>query len=91
MTTSRSKKPRSQAGEAAEFARAIKAALGETDGDATKLHRVAQTLVSLAIEGNMAAIKEISERLDGKAGAVRESAVRPSSDPLEVRVKWLKD
>ncbi len=91
MTTSRSKKPKPGAGEACEFARAIKAALGEADGDATKLHRVAQTLVSIAIDGNMAAIKEISERLDGKAGAVRERAEKPASDPIEVRVKWLKD
>lgn len=91
MTASRSKKPKPGVGEACAFAGAIKAALGEVDGNATKLHRVAQTLVSLAIDGNMSAIKEISERLDGKAGAVRKQAENPGTDPIEVRVKWLKD
>ena len=91
MTTSRSNKRKPDGHDACAFAGAIKAALGETDGDATKLHRVAQTLVSLAIEGNMAAIKEISERLDGKAGTPRERAVKPTAEPIEVRVKWLKD
>ena len=74
-----------------EFARAIKAALAEADGDATKLQRVAQTLVSLAVDGNMAAIKEISERLDGKAGSARERVEKPGTEPIEVQVKWLKD
>lgn len=87
----RSSKTKRGASQASEFANAIKAALGEADGDATKLHRVAQTLVSLAIEGNMAAIKEISERLDGKPGAARERSDKPAAEPIEVRVKWLKD
>jgi hypothetical protein len=91
VTISRSKQPRPVAEGASEFIRAINAALDEADGDATKLHRVAQTLVSLAIDGNMAAIKEISERLDGKAGAAHQRAEKPGADPIEVRVKWLKD
>ena len=92
VTTSKPRKPRPKADQATEFAAAIKAALLERDGDATKLHRVAQTLVALAIEGNMPAIKEISERLDGKAGAQQSgaSAANAPSEPIEVRVKWLK-
>lgn len=91
VTTRRSNKREPSDRDASAFAGAIKAALGETDGNATKLHRVAQTLVTLAIDGNMAAIKEISERLDGKAGAQRERTAKPAADPIEVRVKWLKD
>lgn len=75
--------------ESAAFARAIRAALGEADGGATKLERVAQTLVALAIEGNMAAIREISERLDGRASSPKARGA--GDEPAEVRVKWLKD
>lgn len=91
MTRRKSDKAEIAAREASAFGQAIKTALDEADGDATKLHRVAQTLVNLAIDGNMAAIKEISERLDGKPGAAREPAEKPGADPIEVRVQWLKD
>ena len=77
----------------AAFAAAIKAALEERDGDDTKLRRVAQTLVALAIDGNMTAIKEISDRLDGKPGATR-SGDKPdaaSKHPIEIKVQWLKN
>ena len=59
----------------------------------TKLHRVAQTLVALAIEGNMTAIKEISDRLDGKPGATR-TGDKPDAapkQPIEIQVQWLKN
>lgn len=76
----------------AAFAAAIKAALEERDGDETKLHRVAQTLVALAIDGNMTAIKEISDRLDGKPGATRpgDKPDAASKHPIEIKVQWLK-
>ena len=75
------------------FAAAIKAALEEPDGDETKLHRVAQTLVALAIEGNMTAIKEISDRLDGKPGATRTGDTPDAApkQPIEIQVQWLKN
>ncbi|MGI9415825.1 MAG: hypothetical protein ACR2PM_19270 [Hyphomicrobiales bacterium] len=74
------------------FAAAIQTALEEPDGDETKLHRVAQTLVALAIEGNMSAIKEISDRLDGKPSAPQagEKPDANSKQPIEVQVRWLK-
>lgn len=77
----------------AAFAAAIKAALEEREGDETKLHRVAQTLVSLAIDGNMTAIKEISDRLDGKPGATRpgDTPAAASKQPIEIKVQWLKN
>ena len=77
----------------AAFAAVIKAALEERDGDETKLHRVAQTLVALAIDGNMTAIKEISDRLDGKPGAPRPGD-KPDAEPkhpIEIKVQWLKN
>jgi len=77
----------------AAFAAAITAALEERDGDETKLHRVAQTLVALAIDGNMTAIKEISDRLDGKPGAPRlgDTPAAASKHPIEIQVQWLKN
>jgi len=97
VTTSKRKTPKPGAGTSAAFARAIKAALAEPDdgpGSArTRLDRVAQTLVGLAIDGNLAAIKEISDRLDGKAGLpqAQDAPARAVKAPIEVRVKWLKD
>lgn len=97
MTASKPTKPRPRAGTSSAFAAAIRAALAERDdgpdGAHTRLDRVAQTLVGLAVDGNMAAIKEISDRLDGKAGALQAQGA-PSATPkgpIEVRVKWLKD
>lgn len=36
------------------------------DGDGQKLRRIADKVVSLASEGDMAAVKEIADRMDGK-------------------------
>lgn len=78
------------------FCKAVRAALAEADGEATKLHRVAQTLVTLAIDGNMAAIKEISDRLEvrpgAKAAAPAAAAVQTEEPgPVEITVKWLEE
>jgi hypothetical protein len=71
----------------------VRAALAEADGEATKLHRVAQTLVTLAIDGNMAAIKEISDRLEGRPPAKGAAAAAQVEEPgpVEITVKWLKE
>ena len=51
-----------------EFATALRmelAALG--DGDQRGMRKVAASLINKALEGNIAAVKEIADRLDGKA------------------------
>jgi hypothetical protein len=56
------------------------AALNENQGDATKLRRVVNALIGRACEGDVQAIKEILDRVDGKvpqplAGADGEGPV----------------
>ena len=51
--------------------------------DPKKLDRIADTLFKMAEEGDMAAIKEISDRLDGKAIAAVEMS-GPDGDPIQV-------
>lgn len=43
------------------------AALRKTAGDVRALDRLADKLIDLALEGDVAALKEIGDRLDGKA------------------------
>jgi hypothetical protein len=45
---------------------AIMRAVNEADGDEKKLHRIARALVTQAVSGDVSAIKEIGDRLDGK-------------------------
>jgi len=48
-------------------AQAIISALRETDSDnIPKLHRLAHALVAKALEGDVAAMKEVADRVDGK-------------------------
>lgn len=51
--------------------------------DPKKLDRIADTLFKLAEEGDMSAIKEISDRLDGKAIAAVEMS-GPDGNPIEI-------
>lgn len=50
-----------------EFADMLRVALKQASGDKTRLREVADALVTEAIAGNVPAIKEIADRLDGKA------------------------
>jgi len=49
-----------------EFVEAIRTKIKEADGDRTKLETIAAKLVEKAVEGDLAAIKEVADRLDGK-------------------------
>ncbi len=49
-----------------DWAAALRISVSETKGDKTKLRHIAEKVVELAIEGEMAAVKEIGDRLDGK-------------------------
>lgn len=52
---------------AKEFKDALRYELNQSRGDRTRLQLVAQALVDQAEEGNVNAIREIAERIDGKA------------------------
>src|SRR5260221_5484937 len=55
------------------FADTLVSVLGESDtDDVKKLHRVASALVDKAMTGDTAAIREIADRVDGKAGPATE-------------------
>jgi len=62
LSTGRPKKERS-------FAAALNIEVKQAskEGDGTKLRDIAATLVQEAIDGNVQAIKEVADRLDGKA------------------------
>jgi hypothetical protein len=59
--------------------RALIAALEETvaGGDVTNLRHIVNSLVAKASDGDLAAIREIFDRVDGKAGA---AASAPSEE-----------
>lgn len=48
------------------FQEALSVAIKRTDGDKTKLAKIAEALVDKAISGDVPAIKEVADRLDGK-------------------------
>jgi hypothetical protein len=48
------------------FRDALRAAIADTDGEFKKLRKVADALVFKANQGDVAAIREIADRLDGK-------------------------
>jgi len=55
------------------FAEALVSVLVEDDGDdVQKLRKVAAALVDKAIAGDTAAIREIADRVDGKAGTAAD-------------------
>lgn len=45
---------------------ALMLAVNEADGDKKKLRKIAEALVEQAMDGDVSAIKEIGDRIDGK-------------------------
>jgi hypothetical protein len=53
--------------------------------DAQRLRQIAEALLTKASEGDMAAIKELGDRLDGKA--LQENKLTGDSDqPIEIKI-----
>ena len=71
------------------LSRALIAALGETapELEAPNLRRIVDRLIAKAIDGDLAAIREIFDRIDGKAAAVGAS----SEEPKKVVFRWKGD
>jgi hypothetical protein len=57
--------------------RAVKRRLETEEGKPQKIERLADNLVNLGLEGDMAALREIGDRLDGKA----PMGIQHSGDP----------
>lgn len=55
--------------------------------DAARLRKIAEALLEKAEEGDIAAIKEIGDRLDGKAVQAVDASVKHSG---KVAVEWAK-
>ena len=59
------------------FADAIRIAVNEAQGNRTKLRAIADTLVEKAVEGEMWAIREVADRLDGKPQIATQIDIEP--------------
>jgi Family of unknown function (DUF5681) len=55
------------------------------DGMRRKLDDIAETLVALAVGGDMAAIKEIGDRMDGKPA---QAIVGDADQPVTLTLRW---
>jgi len=71
--------------------RALIAALEATApaGDRPNLQCIVDTLIGKAIDGDLAAIREIFDRIDGKAPTAAAGA--GAEEPRKVRFEWKRD
>jgi HPt (histidine-containing phosphotransfer) domain-containing protein len=63
------------------FRDALRRAVMEADGDEKKLHRIARALVSQAASGDVSAIREVADRLDGKPRQESDLTINDNRDP----------
>jgi hypothetical protein len=71
------------------WADTLRRVLVQSDGEA--LRRIAEALVAKAQEGDISAIKELGDRIDGKSIATTElSGVDGSSLPLSIGVTFVE-
>ena len=73
------------------IARALVAALEATapGTERSNLHRIVDSLIDKAIGGDLAAMREIFDRIDGKASAA--GAGGGAEEPPRVRFEWKRD
>jgi hypothetical protein len=67
------------------FYGALKRAIAQDDGD--RLRKAAETLLSLAAQGEPWAVKEIADRLDGKAAQSVAVSGDGEGGPIETSIK----
>jgi ribosomal protein L17 len=73
------------------FTRALLAALEESapGADAPNLRRIVDNLIGKAIDGDLSAIREIFDRIDGKAPTA--AAGTGAEEPKKVLFEWKGD
>jgi hypothetical protein len=73
--------------------RALIAALQESapDSDVPNLRRIVGNLVGNAIDGDLSAIKEIFDRIDGKVPTAAAGAGAGAEEPRRVVFSWKGD
>lgn len=64
-------------------------AISDAEGDHKALRKVALALLAKAMEGDVAAIREVGDRLDGKVAQTHGQDAE--SGPIEYTLRWLKD
>ena len=71
------------------FRDALRLEIADAEGDSRKLRKVASALLAAASEGDVAAIKELADRLDGK---VAQAVVGDDEHgPIEHIVRWMSE
>lgn len=65
------------------FRDALRLAINESEGDVKKLRKVAEALIAKAVDGDVQAIREIGDRLDGKPA---QAIVGGDDDDAPIRV-----
>ena len=75
------------------FTRALLAELEEAAPGAgvPNLRRIVDNLIGKAIDGDLSAIREIFDRIDGKAPAAAASAGTGAEEPRKVLFEWKGD
>lgn len=73
-----------------EFADMLRVAIKDAQGDKCKLRLVADALVAKALEGDVPAIKEVADRLDGKVPQGVALSGDGEGGPVKMTFEWLK-
>ena len=66
------------------FFNALMVELNSSPDDKRSIRAIAEKLISLALEGNIHAIKEIANRLDGLPVATVDLGIDRTSNPMEM-------
>lgn len=69
------------------FRDALRLAIAEAEDNPRKLRKLAEALFDKAVEGDVAAIKEVADRLDGK---VAQSIIGGDEDEPAVKVETIQ-
>lgn len=66
---------------------AIRRALAraEADGNHRSLNKLAEKLLDMAVEGDMTAMKELGDRLEGKPA---QAIIGEANSPIELLLRW---
>lgn len=69
------------------FLEALRIALAEAGPDHKALRRIAYALIEKAAGGDIQAVKEIADRLDGK---VPQSVTGENDGPIKITFEWIE-